>query len=243
MANRYKPKEYWNRRLASHFTLRGVGHFGFGEAYNEWLYRRKRRVIDACLSDVPLAGKAVLDIGCGTGFFVDWYRKRGAIVTGIDITDVAIERLRARFDSEFFTQDIADPDFTPPRAFDVVNMWDVIYHVTDPDAFARALDNVAKSLAPGGRFLFTDTFGADADVQVADHVRMRCLATYRRELSARGLEFVELRPLYRFLNTPHFGKWDDRLGGLFFALDCIAPRITRNGLALGVWRKPAGAAS
>ncbi len=241
MSKEYRPKRYWEKRLAENFNARGVGHFGFGDAYNEWLYRRKARVIAACFEGVALELKRVLDVGCGTGFFVEWYRARGAVVSGIDITEVSVTKLRERFGGDFRTQDVSDPEFRPFGAFDVVNMWDVMYHVTDPAAFERALDNVAASLADGGLFLCTDTFGAEEDRMAADHVRTRCLRTYLDRAPSRGLELVRVMPLYRLLNDRRLGRLDDRLGGLYFVLDGLARRPSRRGLSLAVWKK-AGAA-
>src|SRR6266566_775311 len=105
MTNRYDPRLYWEERLRNHFNSRGVGHIGFSERYNYWLYRRKRECIETALRRVSLIGKDVLDVGCGTGFFVDWYLNKGAQVSGIDITEVSIERLRRDFPGEFRTQD------------------------------------------------------------------------------------------------------------------------------------------
>jgi SAM-dependent methyltransferase len=236
MSTNYNPKQYWEQRLASSFSLGKVGHIDFNEAYNAWLYRRKKRCIAASLRGVPLDRKDVLDIGCGTGFFVEWYLKQGATVFGMDITDVSVAKLRQTHKAEFATQDISAASYTPPRKFDIVNMWDVMYHIVDPGAFDRALDNVSNSLRPGGLFLFTDWFGAASDARVAEHVTARCLDTYRRALTLRGFELVAIHPLYNALNKVHLRRLDDRLGGIYFLLDSLSTKIPPDNLSLGIWR-------
>lgn len=233
----YLSQEYWQQRLSEHFDLTGVGHSAYSLSYNQWLYRRKRRCIEEVFEHQDLAGKRVMDIGCGTGFFVDWYLRRGAKVTGIDITSVAIEQLSATFDADFVVADITDPSFARPDPVDIVNMWDVIYHIVDPDAYERAIDNITRSLKPGGLFLFTDWFGYRTDREVAEHVRARCMETHREVLEARGFELASVYPLYRYLNKRTIsGKVDNMLGRLYFVLDNRSRRIAPDNLSLGVWK-------
>jgi 2-polyprenyl-3-methyl-5-hydroxy-6-metoxy-1,4-benzoquinol methylase len=101
MSKPYSPKTFWESRLRSSFDLKGVGHIGFSESYNRWLYRRKRHCLEASLRDTLLRDRNVLDVGCGTSFFVEWYLRRGANVVGIDITDVSIEALKQRYRAKF----------------------------------------------------------------------------------------------------------------------------------------------
>lgn len=236
MGTPYHPKDYWEKRLDSNFNLRGVGHLSFSNRYNVWLYRRKERVIAAALQDQDLKGRRVLDIGCGTGFFVDWYLSRGAEVCGIDITEVSIRQLAQKYSCELHVQDITAVDYQPFGEFDITNMWDVIYHIVDLQALERALDNIARGLKPGGLFLFTDWFGAPTDRQVAEHVRARCLATYQQLLPARGFELVASYPLYSLLNRPHLGRLDNRLGSLYYLMDNMNTAVSDKNLSLTVWR-------
>jgi 2-polyprenyl-3-methyl-5-hydroxy-6-metoxy-1,4-benzoquinol methylase len=78
VTEQYDPSEYWERRLSKRFNLRGVGHISYSEGYNTWLYRRKKRCLEDFFGGVDLQGKDVLDIGSGTGFFVEWYLARKA---------------------------------------------------------------------------------------------------------------------------------------------------------------------
>lgn len=236
MSVTYDPKQYWEHRLGSCFSLRGVGHIGFSESYNTWLYRRKKRCIKSCFGNTTLKGKHVLDVGCGTGFFVEWYLQQGANVCGIDITEVSIQQLQQRYTCEFFIQDITAPEYRPYREFDVVNMWDVVYHIVEPTAFDQAFDNISSSLKEGGLLLFTDWFGAVSDVRIAEHVQARCLDTYQKILPQKGFELVAVRPLYKRLNKHHLPRLDNHLGWLFFLLDNLSREISRDNLSLTVWR-------
>ncbi len=237
MSNTYNPRQYWEQRLNSNFTLKGVGHIGFSESYNNWLYRRKELCIDSCLSGTSLQGKNVLDIGCGTGFFVNWYIGKGANITGIDITDVSIEKLKQKYEGEFYTQDITDSSFSLfNKKFDIVNIWDVVYHIVDPNLFNQALDNIVKSIKDGGLLLLTDWFGASSDNRIGNHVQGRCLDTYNKILPNKGFELVGIYPLYYHLNNVHVRILDNYLGKLYFELDNRNQKIPKNNLSLGLWR-------
>jgi 2-polyprenyl-3-methyl-5-hydroxy-6-metoxy-1,4-benzoquinol methylase len=237
MTGQYNPKAYWENRLRNDFSARGVGHIGFSDAYNRWLYRRKRSCIEAALRGVSLRGKDVLDVGCGTGFFVEWYLAKGARIYGIDLTDVSIQRLQQQFDGKFKVQDVSDPAFDPfDKKFDVVNIWDVFYHIVSDDAFDSALENIQKSINKNGLLLFTDFVGQDGDVLIADHVKARCFGTYSAMLTARGFSFKENLPLYRLLNNSHLGNLDNYLGPLYFLLDSFARKISERNLSLSVWQ-------
>lgn len=236
MSTSYDPKEYWERRLSSRFNLRGVGHICFRESYNTWLYRRKRRCIESFFGNMILKDKCVLDVGCGTGFFIEWYLQREANVCGIDITEVSIEKLKQRYSCELFVQDISAPDYRPYREFDVVNMWDVIYHIVEPSAFDRAFNNISSSLREGGLLLFTDWFGAPSDVRIADHVEVRCLRTYQQILPEKGFELVAVYPLFKTLDKLHLSRLDNHLGWFFFLIDNHSREIPRDNLSLSAWR-------
>ena len=237
MSESYDPQHYWEDRLQSRFNLQGVGNIGFTEHYNAWLYRRKRRCLETCFRRIPLQGKTVLDVGCGTGFFVNWYLKKGASVYGIDITQMSIQRLKAKFSGEFYTQDITDRHYRPLRRFDIVNMWDVIYHVITPEQCAQAFTNISKSITDDGLLLFTDSFGLQTDRRIANHVQARCLKTYRELLPKSGFQLLGLYPLYSKLNSAHLGRFDNYLGSLYFFLDTVQSKIAEDNISLSLWRR------
>ena len=234
-----EPKQYWEQRLSGQFNLRGVGHIGFGQRYNGWLYRRKRQCIDGVFGGQSLQDRAVLDVGCGTGFFVDWYLQRGAQVTGVDITQTSVEHLARKFpDARFHVQDITTSPWQVPADFDIINMWDVTYHITDDIALERAFDNIAQSLRPGGYLLFTDFLGGGRRATLP-HFKARGLDLYERMLPGKGLRLEEVQPVYHVLNRRHIPYADNVLGGLYFLLDQFQRGPSRNNISLSVWRRSA----
>jgi SAM-dependent methyltransferase len=95
-----------------------------------------------------LAGKLVLDVGCGTGRFSEIALEEGAEVVCVDMTraiDVAKDNLH-RFDRAHFIQaDIFSLPLKP--AFDVVFSLGVLHHTPDPP---KAFSEIVKLVKPGG---------------------------------------------------------------------------------------------
>jgi SAM-dependent methyltransferase len=168
---------------------------------------------------------------------VKWYLAKGCKVTGIDITETSVHRLQATLPGEFHTRDITDANY--PRGhekFDLINVWDVIYHIVDNDAFGRALNNILSELKDGGLLLLTDFLGAALDARLAPHVLGRCLKTYEIKLHNNGFELVEVRPLVKFLAKSHLGHFDNYLGSVYYFLDNLVIKMPTDNLSLSVWR-------
>lgn len=97
-------------------------------------------------------GLRVLEIGCGMGTDGAQFAKAGAIYTGIDLTDAAVELARKRFEvsrlkGEFRVADAERLDF-PEASFDLVYSHGVLHHTPDIEAAVREIHRVLK---PGGR--------------------------------------------------------------------------------------------
>jgi len=217
----YQPREFWDRRLSEHFDLRGTGEAGLPLAYNRACYALRERVLTRALGENAFdpTGRAVLDVGCGTGFFTAYYLARGARVTGLDIAPTSVERLRARHpEATFVLADVSEA--APPGTFDLVNAFDVLYHITEDARWEHAVRNLARAVSPGGLLLVTDTFRPGGAEQA--HNRMRPLPRYRSLLEAEGLEPGALYPTHVLLNR-ELGPLRplNRLPGLLLGLDTM----------------------
>ena len=215
----YRPREFWEKRLAEQFDLRGSGETGLSLAYNRACYALRADVLTAALAKAgtPVAGRRVLDVGCGTGFWTEYYVSRGAAYTGLDIAQTSVDRLAERYAGQrFLRADVSDG--VPGGPYDLVNAFDVLYHVTDDARWRAALGHMARALSPGGVLLVTDVFSEQS--VLAEHNVMRSLSRYMEVLGDAGLAQEQLRPTHVLLNR-HLGPWRflNRWPGLLLATD------------------------
>ena len=100
-------------------------------------------------------GRDVLDLGCAGGFMAEALARRGAHVTGIDPAADAIDaaRAHARESGLRIGYDVGGGEALPyeSASFDAVVCVDVLEHVAD---LTKVLSEVARTLRPGGLFLF-----------------------------------------------------------------------------------------
>ena len=172
-------------------------------------------------SQARLAGKQVLDIGCGGGILAESMALRGAEVLGIDLSvkplrvaqlhalETGVERLHYR---EVAAEALAAE---APHSFDVVTCMEMLEHVPDPASVVQACAALVK---PGG-WVFFSTLNRNAKAFVmaivgAEHVlkllpkgtheyarfiRPSELSRWCRDagLSAQGFKGMEYNPLRR----------------------------------------------
>jgi 2-polyprenyl-6-hydroxyphenyl methylase/3-demethylubiquinone-9 3-methyltransferase len=105
----------------------------------------------------PLAGKDVIDVGCGGGILSESMARKGARVTGIDLSEKALKVADLHsLESEVSVryQHIAAEDMAAaePGHFDVVTCMEMLEHVPDPAAVVRACATLVK---PGGKVFFS----------------------------------------------------------------------------------------
>jgi SAM-dependent methyltransferase len=224
----FDPKDYWDERLRASYDLTGVGHRSYDATYNRWLYRRKGDRLRAALGPMP-GGFRALDIGSGTGWVIEQLHAAGAAqVTGMDITETAVERLALRFPGDAFLRAAVGVDPLPPGPYDVVTAMDVLFHITDDATWAASLADIGAQLAPAGRLLLTDGLGPTDQVP-AQHVRFRSLARYREAAEAAGLLVQTVEAYFSWLSRDRSDSvWSARLRGLegpvLYALERGVPR-------------------
>lgn len=105
----------------------------------------------------PLAGKSVLDVGCGGGILAESMAVAGANVTGIDLAEKSLRIARLHGLESGVTvnyqaisaEQLADQQ---PKQYDVVTCMEMLEHVPDPGSIVQACAQLVK---PGGWVFFS----------------------------------------------------------------------------------------
>ena len=200
--------EWWEERHREHSGFDAVGYAGAGEAYNAWLDRIRRRLFRRHVAPLVRPGSAVLDVGSGTGFYVNLWREAGAAnVTGSDVSPTAVARLRTRFPGVRIDRfDLSGaPEDLPEGPFDLVSAFDVLFHLIDDAAYRRALANLSAITRPGGMLVISENFRRQGTRRFASVQVNREEREVLGALSGAGFEVVVRRPMFVVMNAPACG--------------------------------------
>ena len=104
-----------------------------------------------------LAGKRVLDVGCGGGILSESMAARGADVTGIDMGEAPLQvarlhLLESGLEVHYERIPVERMAREQPGSFDVVTCMEMLEHVPDPASVVRAC---AELVTPGGHVFFS----------------------------------------------------------------------------------------
>jgi 2-polyprenyl-6-hydroxyphenyl methylase/3-demethylubiquinone-9 3-methyltransferase len=105
----------------------------------------------------PLAGRNVVDVGCGGGILAESIAKKGATVTGIDLSEKALKvadlhSLESGVQVRYELISAEDLAAREAGQYDVVTCMEMLEHVPDPSAVVRACATLVK---PGGHVFFS----------------------------------------------------------------------------------------
>ena len=195
----YDPEAFWETRLRARFDLAAAGFRGLGKPFNEALYRQRDVVLRRAIRRhrLPVAGADVVELGPGSGFYVERWRDWGiASLVGLDITTVVPERLSVEYpEYRFERADISEPWPVADASADLVTAFDVLFHIVDDDRFAAAIAEAGRVLRPGGHLLVSDLF-LHGQAFRGYHQVSRTLDDYRAALDGAGLDIVGRLPVF-----------------------------------------------
>jgi SAM-dependent methyltransferase len=158
------------------------GRFHYNVTENSILRAIARRqppppgvMVEAWRQRVRAAGLRALDIGSGTGHWIDFFREVLLVQhsIGVEIAGNMYEHLcrkYAAFDQvQILNADVVDESFTADLIggpVDYISAIGVMFHIVDDQRWRRAVDNLAAVLKPGGLLFVGGEFGPrDANVQ------------------------------------------------------------------------------
>ncbi|MFT6725042.1 MAG: 2-polyprenyl-6-hydroxyphenyl methylase/3-demethylubiquinone-9 3-methyltransferase [Arenicella sp.] len=105
----------------------------------------------------PVAGKKVLDVGCGGGILCEGMAQRGAKVTGIDMGEAplsvaSLHLHESGLDIDYQKSTAEDFAELHPEQYDIVTCLEMLEHVPDPGSVISACARLVK---PGGQLFFS----------------------------------------------------------------------------------------
>jgi ubiquinone/menaquinone biosynthesis C-methylase UbiE len=132
--------------------------------------------ISSHVMDALPRGGMLLDIGCGTGLFVEKYLRHGGTAVGIDLSRNMIERARGRCGCCDFVLATGESIPFGDHSFDAISSLLVFSYVRDPEAL---LDEAYRVLRPGGAISICTlgkkllTSGIPVIYRVSEKIRIR----------------------------------------------------------------------
>jgi len=201
----FDAKTYWEERLEKEYSLRGVGDIGLTLTYNKYLYKVRSAAFDRSYKSMGLSPAArVFDVGSGTGFYIGKWLEFCRFVSGSDLTETAVHKLRNLYPSMNFIQlDIGKelPAELAEQQYDAISAIDMLFHIVDDAAYKCAISNFSKLLKPGGMLLFSDNL-LPFDEKRIEHQVSRSEKFVTESLEAEGFEFIGCNPMFVMMNDP-----------------------------------------
>lgn len=153
---------------------------------------------------IVLAGKRVLDVGCGGGILSESMAQKGALVTGIDLGEKALKvaqlhKLESGVEVDYRLISVEALAAEMPQSFDVVTCMEMLEHVPDPAAVVNACATLVK---PGGMVFFS-TINRNPKAYLFAVIG----AEYVLNLLPRGTHEYE-----KFIKPSELAAWSRRAG-------------------------------
>ena len=232
--SKYTTRDDWERRYSGSAGLHGPGTRAHSVNGNRQFYRTKRDALDRCLAlaQQTFQGKRILDIGGGSGQFIDYYLNRGASrVVVSDYAESALRHVQQQYANDdrigTWHWDATSTLTGQEEQFDFVLAMEMIFLISDDDGFARAVGNLADFVLPNGCLLISDVFLEEGDPPSPEGAtaKRRKRTLFERIITEHGLKIVGYVPQSVLYNRHVFRRLQgvvERCGNLLYWLDRLA---------------------
>jgi ubiquinone/menaquinone biosynthesis C-methylase UbiE len=116
----------------------------FSNSYGQFIDKQEREILKKI---IPNNTNRILDLGCGTGRFIDFASH------GVDISSEMIKFVKMKFpEKKIYNEDAANTHFDN-STFDIIISFHVFMHL-DKDKIISILDEAYRLLKSGGKLIF-----------------------------------------------------------------------------------------
>jgi len=234
-------KRYWNEHIHDlELAKHPVGTKGFFEDLDEYRFD-KLRYLPRVVNFDGYRGKKLLEVGCGIGIDLVRFARGGAVVTGVDLAETAIDLAKKNFELNGLSGDLrvgnGEALEFEDNTFDVVYAHGVLQYTADAQ---KMVDELRRVVKPGGEVitmvynrnswlnLLSVTLGVALEHEDAPVLKKYSLAEYRALLSK--FSRVEIVPeRFPVKSRLHKGVKAIFFNTFFVPLFNLIPRsLTRN---------------
>ncbi len=117
---------------------------------DHWWFVAKRKFLSVLVSNYAGGDKKMLDIGCGSGAVLDFFKAKGYQAEGVDMSEAALEYCDKKGLS--VKQGRAEELLYSDNSFDIIIASDVLEHIDDTTSVLKEIKRILK---PGGIFIVT----------------------------------------------------------------------------------------
>ena len=118
----------------------------FDRPFYEEITRKRLEHLESL--QLPVAGKTVIDVGCGIGRLAEYFDRNGCDVTCVDGRAENIQQLRELYPArKAAVVDLETEEVLQQGTFDVVFCYGLLYHVVDVHGVIRRLAQLSRGIA------------------------------------------------------------------------------------------------
>ena len=129
--------------------------------YKDKDYKGEIDYIDALIKQNSVNhAKSVLDIGCGTGRHLKYFKELGYDIAGIDQSEKMIESAQINLGADAMLYCAGAADFKTETKFDAaISLFHVMSYLNSNEEIEKTLKNINQHLIEGGLFIFDYWYG------------------------------------------------------------------------------------
>src|ERR1051326_2271182 len=158
--------------------------------------RFESSILESC------SGKRILEYGCGMGSYGFLLASRGAVVTGIDISEFAVNTAKQRAEQEGIQIDFRVMDAEKltfeDRSFDLICGTGILHHLN----IERAAAEIRRTLKPSGKAIFIEPLGHNPFVNLFRRLTPGMRSTDEHPMTVADLKYLQKE--FRFATIVHY---------------------------------------